>query len=416
MKVLIFEYATAIGIEDPDFLFEGQAMLEGLLDDFNQIINGKNVETDSHFLNSSQNSFNSPNSVCFGEGNNKRTMEDENDLEVSYLIAKKFLLEEYLIKWGLCTPLITEGLNDISELEKWLEAHISDFDACIFVAAEENLELYKLTKILENNGVTVLGSDSQAVLECSDKLKTYESLQNLNDNLPLINTYKIDFNQFNKESNGNALNGNAPDFVHKDFSKDFIDKYSPLFSNSHKMIIKPADGVACQGVKLLNSFEDFKEELNSVKTSLSHVILQDFIEGQPCSVSLISNGSKAIPISLNLQKIKFDELGFEYGGGEVPWDHPLKHEAMQVAKKAVESIEGLKGYVGVDLILSDKVYLLEINSRLTTPYVALRHLTDFNMGLAVINAINGYLPEEFSLSGCAEFQKGTQKLDINKKS
>ena len=101
--------------------------------------------------------------------------------------------------------------------------------------------------------------------------------------------------------------------------------------------------------------------------------------------------------------------------GEVPWDHPLKDEAMQVAKKAVESIEGLKGYVGVDLILADEVYLLEINSRLTTPYVALRNITDFNLGLAIINSIYGHLPEEFNLSGCMEFQKGTQKLDVTKK-
>lgn len=415
MKVLIFEYATTIGIEDPDFLFEGRAMLEGLLDDFNQIIDGNNIK-DYNFLNSAQNSLNSPNHVCFGNGDNKRIINEENQFEVSYLIAKKFLLDEYLKKWELCNPLITEGLNDISDLEKWLEAHVSNFDVCIFVAAEENLELYKLTKILENNGVTVLGSDSQAVLECSDKSKTYELLKNCsNSNLPLINTYKIDLNQYNKELNGNYLNGNSPDFV-QDFSKDFIDKYSPLFSNSHKMVIKPADGVACQGVKLLNSFEDFKKELNSIKTSLNYVLLQDFIHGQPCSVSLISNGSKAIPISLNLQKIKFDELGFEYGGGKVPWDHPLKYEAMQVAKKAVESIKGLKGYVGVDLILADKVYLLEINSRLTTPYVALRNLTDFNMVMAIINAINGYLLDEFRLSGCLEFQKGTKKLNINPKS
>ena len=396
-----------LGIENPDFLFEGLAMLEGLLDDFNQIINQINMEIDSH--NGPNFSQNSSNSINFIKKNkdNKTFLKDFPDFEVSYLISEKFLMEEYLQKWELCHPLILKDLKDSSDLEKWLELNSSNFDACIFVAAEQDLELYKFTKILENNGITVLGSDSQAVLECSDKLKTYKSLKkNLKDNLPLINTYKVNLNEYKKESDGKLSN------FHQ---KGFSDKYSRFFDNSQKMVIKPADGVACQGVKLLNSFEDFKEELNSVKTSLNHVLLQDFIEGQACSVSLISNGTKAVPISLNLQKINFNEFGFEYGGGQVPWDHPLKDEAMQVAKKAVESIEGLKGYVGVDLILADKVYLLEINSRLTTPYVALRNITDFNLGLAIINSIYGHLPEEFNLSGCMEFQKGTQKLDVNKK-
>lgn len=396
-----------MGIEDPNFLLEGRAMLEGLVDDFNQIKNQINMEIDSqndpNFFKNYSNSLD----YIYQNKDNKTFLKDSQDFEVSYLISEKFLIKEYLQKWKLCHPLILKDLNDSSDLEKWLEVNSSNFDACIFVAAEQDLELYKFTKIMENNGITVLGSDSKAVLECSDKLKTYKSLKkNLKDDLPLINTYNVSLNEFKKESDGLLSN------LHQ---KGFSDKYSQFFANSHKMVIKPADGVACQGVKLLNSFEDFKEELNSVKTTLNHVLLQDYIEGQACSVSLISNGIKAVPISLNLQKIKFDEFGFEYGGGQVPWDHPLKDEAMQVAKKAVESIEGLKGYVGVDLILADKVYLLEINSRLTTPYVALRNITDFNLGFAIINSIYGNLPEEFSLSGCMEFQKGTQKLYINKK-
>lgn len=397
-----------MGIEDPDFLFEGRAMLEGLLDDFNQIKNKINTEINSkNTLNSSQTSSDS-NIIINKIKDDKIISNDFRDFEFNYLISKKFLMEEYIRKWELCQPLIVNDLNDISDLKKWLELHASNFDACIFVAAEEDLELYKLTKILENEGLTVLGSDSQAVLECSDKLKTYESLKkNLKDNIPLINTYKVSLNEFKKKSNG----------ISSDFhDKDCYDKYSPFFDNSQKMVIKPADGVACQGVRLLNSFEEFKKELNAMKTSLNHILLQDFIEGHACSVSLISNGCEAVPISLNLQKINFDEKGFEYGGGEVPWDHPLKDEAMRVAKIATESIKGLKGYVGVDLILADKVYLLEINSRLTTPYVALRNITDFNIGLAIINSIYGHLPNEFSLSGYIEFQKGTQKLDISKKS
>jgi hypothetical protein len=377
LKVLIFEYATAMGLEDPEFLFEGRAMLEGLLDDFNKI---------------------------------EHSIEPSRTFEVSYLIAEKLLKNEYLQKWDGCNPLkVNFNPENSSDLENWLESNISNFEACIFVAAEEDLELYKLTKIIENKGVYVLGSTSSAVLKCSDKLKTYEYLKslknndkNINNNLNLINTYKIDLYEL-KEKN------------HFKSSNKISDKFSNLFSNNKKMLIKPADGVACQGIKVLNSIEELYESLKCMETSLPHVLLQDFVEGQACSVSLLSNGVKALPISLNLQKIEFNNDGLEYGGGEVPWDHPLKNEALDMAKNIVESIDGLKGYVGVDMIIADKIYFIEINSRLTTPYVALKNVIDINMGLAIVDSAMGNIPDEFNLSGCFEFQKGTEKLNINSK-
>ncbi len=407
MKVLIFEYATAMGILDPEFLFEGRAMLEGLLDDFNKI----------------------ENSVDDSIGPSRT-------FEVSYLINEKLLKKEYLQKWDACNPLtVNFNPKNCFDLENWLKSNISNFEACIFVAAEENLELYKLTKLIEIEGVTILGSTSEAVLKCSDKLETYKHLKslknndknfknnnapkksnndikknnenNLNANINLINTYKIDLNEFKNELKENKYL--------KPLDSKSLGGFSNLFSNNKKMLIKPADGVACQGIRVLNSFEELHESLKYMETSFSHVLLQDFVEGQPCSVSLLSNGFKALPISLNLQKIEFNGDGVEYGGGQVPWDHPLKQEALSMAKNIVESIDGLKGYVGVDMILADKVHFIEINSRLTTPYVALRNVVDFNLGRAIVESAIGNLPPEFNLSGCFGFQKGHEKLNIIRK-
>jgi predicted ATP-grasp superfamily ATP-dependent carboligase len=382
LKVLIFEYATAMGLEDPEFLLEGRAMLEGLLDDFNKIDHSR----------------------CF---------------EVSYLIAEKLLKNEYLRQWDACNPLIANfNPKNFADLENWLESNISNFEACIFVAAEENLELYKLTKIIENKGVNVLGSTSKAVLKSSDKLETYEHLKkyfndNKNDNedknnyINLINTYKIDLNKFKSEfkekTNYNSLNRT---------SNEFSEKFSNLFDNNKKMLIKPADGVACQGIEVLNSPDELFDSLKSIETSFPYVLLQDFVEGQPCSVSLLSDGINAIPLSLNLQKIEFEKNGLVYDGGEVPWDHPLKYEALSAAKNIVESIDGLKGYIGIDLIIADKIYFIEINSRLTTPYVALRNVIDINLGQAIADSSMGSLPDNFNLSGCFEFRKGEESMDI----
>jgi predicted ATP-grasp superfamily ATP-dependent carboligase len=396
LKVLIFEYATALGLEDPEFLLEGRAILEGLLEDFNKINNDflGELNNDNLLLDNKS------------QEHNRELLKDFDSFEVSYLISEKFLNQKYIDKWEFCRPVIMNNdFDNDQSLEYWLENNISNFDACIFMAAEENLELFKLTRIIENKGVFVLAPTSEAVLLCSDKLKTYKHLKKcFKDDSPLINTYAINMGCFKEES----AYGN-------DITDEFFHKYSPLFDHHSKMVIKPADGVACQGIKILKSFLELVDALKSMKTSLPYILLQKFVEGQPCSVSLISDGVNAIPLSLNLQKIKFDEEGFEYGGGQVPWDHPLKDEAMEIAKNAVESIEGIKGYVGVDLILSDRVHLLEINSRLTTPYIALRNLTNQNLALVIIKSVHGKIPEKLDIYGCIEFQKGIDNMNFIKK-
>jgi tyramine---L-glutamate ligase len=336
LKILIFEYATSMGFDDPALLCEGRAILEGLLEDF-------------HNLGSSDEKIN---------------------YEIHYLIARNFLNYEYSIKWPSLNHIILE-----TDLKSWIDQNISSFDSCIFVAAEENMELYELSLLIEEKGVQILGSSSEAVMICSDKYKTYQSLQG---KVPLINTHEIYLNDFK------GLNGP---------SQELIDKYGVLFDSGFKMVVKPADGVACQGIKIVESLNGLINAFNSMETTLPYVLLQEYIEGDSCSVSLLSNGKNAIPLSLNRQKIDFTADGLEYDGGEVPWEHPLSEQAREVAKKAVESIDGLKGFVGVDLILSDEVHLVEINSRFTTPYVALRKLIDFNLVKAIMEALNGRIFE-----------------------
>jgi len=318
LKLLIFEYATAQGIQDPEILLEGKAMLEALLCDLGKF-------------------------------------------KPSYLISKKF---NGLINYP--NPIILEG-----DLYSWLSEHASEFDAALFIAPEENMELYNLTCILESEGVKVMGSTSEAVLTCSDKLKTYNALKN---RVPIIETYKV---------------GDVK-----------IDG---------KMVVKPVDGVACQGIKIISSTEELRGVMGS---SDSQMILQRFVGGEAASASILSNGKKAIPISLNKQYIRYDDGRLEYEGGITPFRHEMADDALLVAKRAVESIKGLRGYVGVDLILSDKIYVVELNSRITTPYIALRKLMDINLGEAIIEAVDGRTPTRWNIEGFAEFKKGKNSMKI----
>ncbi|MGB9938191.1 MAG: ATP-grasp domain-containing protein [Methanobacterium sp.] len=329
MKILILEYASAMGIDDPAISAEGNAMLEGLLDDFKF----KNAD---------------------------------------YLISNELNLHSD------CNPIILkEGLKS------WLDKNLINYDACLLIAPEEDFILYDLTKLIEGKGVKVIGSSSKAVLTCTNKFKMYEALKN---KVNIIKTERIFFEDLNN--------------------------YDLFFDD--KKVIKPADGVSCSGVKVVDSFEELKEAADSMQTNLPYFIIQDFIEGTSASVSFLTNGEESIPLSLNLQNIQFEDKEVNYGGGEVPYSHELGDIAKDAAKKAIESIEGLAGYVGVDIILGDSVYIIEINSRITTPYIGLRNIIDLNLGEAIMDSVYGILPSNINLNGKISFFKDNNKLKIKK--
>lgn len=331
MKLLVFEFATASGLNDPAISTEGRAMLGGLLDDL-------------------------------------------KELDVDYLMSKNSNSTVYMDNEpynSLCNPIFIEN-----NLTDWLEENVVSYDACLPIAPEEDFVLHKITKIIEEKGVKVVGSSSDSVMVCSNKHLTYVALK---DKLPFIKTEQIFF--------------------------DKIDEYNDLFEDNKRKIVKPAEGVSCSGIHVINSFDKLKEASHNIKTGLPYFLVQDFMEGTPASVSILSDGKTVLPLSLNFQSINIEYNKIEYNGGYVPLEHEQENEAKRVAKKAVESIKGLKGYVGVDLILNDDVHLVEINSRITTPYVALTHILNFNLGEAIVNSVYGHLPHDIILNGKVEFEK-----------
>ncbi|ADC70024.1 protein of unknown function DUF201 [Methanocaldococcus sp. FS406-22] len=96
-------------------------------------------------------------------------------------------------------------------------------------------------------------------------------------------------------------------------------------------------------------------------------LIQEFVEGENLSVSLIV-GKEIYPISLNRQYI--DERGFV--GGEVAIEHNLKDKIFNEVIKAIKCINGLNGYVGVDVIVNEDIYIIEINPRITTTIYGLK--------------------------------------------
>ena len=190
-----------------------------------------------------------------------------------------------------------------------------------------------------------------------------------------------------------------------------------------KLIIKPLVGVDCEDIVIIEDIKDLSYDLEQIFPPGSRIIVQEYIEGTDISVSLISDGKKAIPISLNQQFVELKNNKGTYEGGKLPYESKYEQEAFEIATKAVEAIDGIKGFVGVDLLINAdekdiySVYLLEINSRFTTPYVGLSKVANFNIGKSIIELIDGKITLDdidVSLDGEVEFKKSGDLLEIRR--
>ncbi len=269
------------------------------------------------------------------------------------------------------------------DIFSWLEKNASKYSKAIFIAGENENNLYKLTRILEENNVEIYNSSSHACYITSNKYLTYECLK---DKVNQPDTAEITIDSHWKE---------YVRAIYEDW-------------NFKKLILKPSLGVDCDNILIV---DDITQDLKDVFPSGSKVLVQEFITGVDVSVSLICNDNDITPVSLNKQYINLEEG--KYIGGKIPFHCKYEKEIFRIAEKACELIEGLKGFVGVDLIIAEqdydfKVYLLEINSRFTTPYVGLQSITNFNIAESIIEnkKIN------VILDGEVEFKKNDDNLII----
>ena len=355
-SILVFEYFTASGEKDRCIISEAEELIFALLDDL-------------------------------------------SDYNVDLVINKSY--ENVINEYGHVNPILID-----ENIIEWLESNAKDFKNAIFIAAENDNNLYNITKILEENGVETYTSTSKACFITSDKYETYEALP-VNIPQPRSFRFKIDPKGYWKRAIEN---------LHEKWQAE--DPLTPL-----KLIIKPLTGVDCEDIVIIDKIEDLSYDLEKIFTPGSRIIVQEYIEGIDISVSLISDGKKAIPLSLNQQFVELKDDKGRYLGGKIPYDSKYRDEAFEIATAAVEAIDGLRGFVGVDLIINSdekdiySVYLLEINSRFTTPYVGLSKIANFNIGKNIIELIDGKASIgelDISLDGEVEFMKSGDAMEIRR--
>ncbi len=269
--------------------------------------------------------------------------------------------------------LVTPG-----ELISSFPAMVQESEAVLIIAPETAGILQRLTSIVEQLGVPLLGSSSAAIEIAGDKLACYRRWRQAG--LPLPRTRWSRF--------GESLEATARDL------------HSPL-------VVKPVDGIGGEGIFLVSHAADLPGALAGLQplTRRDDFLVMEYVPGVHASVSLIVTRTGSRPLTLNSQHIAVTGHRFVYRGGTVPLAHPLRQRAFTVATRAVSLIPGLRGYVGVDLVLTDReAYIMEVNPRLTTSVIALRQVIDLNLAQAIwLACIDDQLPQFVTTHGQATF-------------
>ncbi|HWR25955.1 MAG TPA: ATP-grasp domain-containing protein [Methanosarcina sp.] len=264
---------------------------------------------------------------------------------------------------------------------------------------------------------------SSALLE----YKTPEELHNLDPAKikAQISTFGLKFDAlvpgsgmetFDHNSFSCPVLASSPDAIRKASNKLYLSKklaalgiphprcYSPdeLDTIEYPVIVKPASG----GGGIFNRVARSRQELIVVLKELSRinseiteqtVVIQDFLEGIPSSVSLLSTKNEALSIAVNEQLIGISwlsRLPFAYCGNITPLKTPHAEEMKTLAEELVLEFK-LLGSNGVDfLVTKDGPVVLEINPRFQGSLDTVEKAMGLNLFEAHLGCFRGELPEK----------------------
>ncbi len=298
------------------------------------------VTSDNHLIHEGYNMLNSI----------LTDLDNISDFEVYYLINENNKIEHL----KNCKSILIN-----TNLMEWLDKNAYFYDYCLFIAPEDEFIQYNITKALEKKHVIILGSDSYASFICSSKNKTYEYIPNDIKKIPSIK---------------------------KEINHCTYHEIKEIFKED-ELIIKPDNQTSSNFIYKVNNQKQFNKTLDIYKENkIKHILIQKFIRGISVSTSIICNDNYIQCISLNSQIIENKKNQFKYKGCASPVNHPLKNEIYEISKKIIKSIPGLKGFVGIDFIIQDnEIYFVEINSRITTPFIVLHENTNVNLTKCLID-------------------------------
>ncbi|KXB07409.1 hypothetical protein AKJ52_00220 [candidate division MSBL1 archaeon SCGC-AAA382C18] len=244
--------------------------------------------------------------------------------------------------------VVTTLNSELERYESWInasqiythdelkEAMECDIDRSLVIAPEGELEL--IIRELKRNDIPILGSEEDVISKAGNKWKTYNKLKNI---VPQPRTW------------------DSP----------------PHDKNS--VVVKPKFGVGSEEIRLDSPEKNFSDEM----------IFQEPLSGKHASCCLLMKDDEWSVLSVNEQKIIRKNREYKYRGNRIPLENEKHGEkCAEIALKLANEM-GLKGYCGVDLVINDEYFLIEVNPRITTSFVGLSSVLEDNLAELLVDSI-----------------------------
>ncbi|MDQ1279842.1 MAG: ATP-grasp protein [Thermoproteota archaeon] len=176
----------------------------------------------------------------------------------------------------------------------------------------------------------------------------------------------------------------------------------------YPVILKPEKGSGGGGVEKVSHSYRLESAFNRVSSIGGRVLIQEYTEGIPVSVSLISIPGRSMVLSVNEQLMGMRSLGqhnsFNYCGSIVPLSarELLVKKCERIAERIVNNFR-LIGSNGVDFVLSSlgEPCVIEINPRFQGTFECVERVLGVNLLEAHIRAcVSGILPQNVAVPRC----------------
>ncbi|KAF5415658.1 MAG: 3-methylornithine--L-lysine ligase [Candidatus Methanogaster sp.] len=262
-------------------------------------------------------------------------------------------------------------------------------------------------------GYTVYSLDhfgDSDLLGCADKYACFDEIANDDELLSVLDRLDWDFDAIilgtgfeyaDLGREGYRVLNNPPDIARSTGNKKSFAEKMGSFGLPHPRIydidddfgypvmLKPVYGVG--GIE--NRLAYSKEEIRGCGNDL---LIQEYIEGIPASVSVIATHKDAVAIAVNEQLIGTRWLSahrFAYSGNVTPFRSEYDCEMREIAVQVVKRL-GLVGSNGVDFLITDSgPVTIEVNARFQGTLDTVEHVSGISVFDAHVKAFSGELPE-----------------------
>jgi predicted ATP-grasp superfamily ATP-dependent carboligase len=216
-----------------------------------------------------------------------------------------------------------------------VDACIRNADAVWPLAPESNGALESISKkVLQHNKI-LLGSTPDAVHLAGSKYRTSQALRAAG--IAVVPTWRAQ---------------------------------ASLPNELHALVVKPDDGAGCSDTHIFSHPQAAREWIAAHPGN--DYVLQPYISGRPCSLSLLCGNDDVFLLGCNDQRVAVSDNQFHYMGSTVNSIDDESGELERLARRVIDAIPGLWGYVGIDLIITEQgPVVLGVNPRMTTSHAGL---------------------------------------------